>query len=656
MSRLPRLPRSSRSLTEILIGPPLETAAAAHQSISKKVGLAVFASDALSSTAYATQEILLILALAGAGAFSLSIPIALAIAVLLLVLTVSYRQTIHAYPSGGGAYIVSRDNLGETAAQVAAAALLTDYILTVAVSISSGVDQIVSAVPALLAWRIELAVVMVLIMAVINLRGVKESGRIFAVPTYIFLGSMALTLIVGFVRWATGELNVLVDAPPLMETAVAPLTAFLVLRAFSSGCTALTGVEAISNGIPAFEEPRSRNAATTLTWMSIILGSIFISITFLAHHIGATPSETETVISQLGRAVWGRGWGQVGLLAATTLILIMAANTSFADFPRLAALAATDGFLPRQLAYRGSRLVFSWGISFLAGMAIFLLIILRANTSRLIPLYAIGVFLSFTLSQSGMVLRWLKVGQLKPGETGHSAHGTTLSADSQWRTKMIVNGIGGLLTAVVMIVFAVTKFRDGAWFVVILIPALVMVFLSIHRHYQRVASQLSLGDVVIAPHASNVKTILLVDDVHAGTLRLVNFALSMGQPWEAVHVAIDPEKTERLKQKWAARIGQGELRILPSPYRSIAGPLRDYLLSLREEDPRLFIHLLLGQLAMPRFWEQLLHRNTNLLLDLVLRDIDRVIVTSIPYQISLRDQYLARLHQESKAGEMTDNN
>ena len=648
MSRSSRSSRAPRSLAEILIGPPLETAAAAHQSISKKVGLAVFASDALSSTAYATQEILLILALAGAGAFSLSIPIALAIAGLLLVLTISYRQTIHAYPSGGGAYIVSRDNLGETAAQVAAAALLTDYILTVAVSISSGVDQIISAVPSLLAWRIELAIAMVVLMAVINLRGVKESGQIFSVPTYIFLGSMAITLVVGLVRWAMGGLAVLPDAPPMLETAVAPLTAFLVLRAFSSGCTALTGVEAISNGIPAFEEPRSRNAATTLTWMSIILGTIFISITFLAHHIGATPSETETVISQLGRAVWGRGWGQIGLLAATTLILIMAANTSFADFPRLAALAATDGFLPRQLAYRGSRLVFSWGISFLAAMAIFLLIILQANTSRLIPLYAIGVFLSFTLSQSGMVLRWLKVGRLQSGETGHSAHGTTLLADPQWRLKMMVNGFGGVLTAVVMVVFAVTKFHDGAWFVVILIPALVMIFLSIHRHYQRVASQLSLGDLVIAPHASNVKTILLVDDVHAGTLRLVNFALSMGQPWEAVHVAIDPERTALLQQKWAKRIGQGELTILPSPYRSIASPLRDHLLSLRQEDPQMFIHLLLGQLAMPRYWEQLLHRNTNLLLDLVLRDIDRVIVTSIPYQISLRDQYLARLQQESE--------
>jgi hypothetical protein len=349
--------------------------------------------------------------------------------------------------------------------------------------------------------------------------------------------------------------------------------------------------------------------------------------------------------------VWGRGWGQVGLLAATTLILIMAANTSFADFPRLAALAATDGFLPRQLAYRGSRLVFSWGISFLAAMAIFLLIILRANTSRLIPLYAIGVFLSFTLSQTGMVRRWSKVGQVAPGETGYSAHGTVLLPDSQWRLKMAVNGVGGVLTAVVMIVFAVTKFRDGAWFVVILIPSLVTIFLTIHQHYRRVASQLSLGDVVIAPHASHINTILLVDDVHAGTLRLVNFALSIGQPWEAVHVAIDPERTKVLQEKWTKRIGIGELKVLSSPYRSIAGPLRDYLLSLRQEDPNVFIHLLLGQLAMPRSWEQLLHRNTNLLLDLVLRDIDRVIVTSVPYQISLRDQYLARLRQESKPDE-----
>ncbi|MCB0131728.1 MAG: APC family permease, partial [Caldilineaceae bacterium] len=356
---------SDRSLARWLIGPPLATADASHQSISNPVGLAVFASDALSSTAYATQEILVILALAGTLSFWVSIPIALAITTLLLVVTLSYRQTIHAYPSGGGAYIVSRDNLGERAAQIAAAALLTDYVLTVAVSISSGVDQIVSALPLLIPLRVELAIALVILMAVINLRGVKESGQILSIPTYLFLGVMIVTLLVGYAKWLSGTLTPLTDAPAVAAPVMSSLTAFLVLRAFSSGCTALTGVEAISNGIPAFKEPRSRNAATTLTWMSIILGTLFVSITFLAYHIGATPSETETVISQLGRAIYGSGTGQLIVLAATTLILIMAANTSFADFPRLAALAAGDGFLPRQMTYRGSRLVFSWGIMML---------------------------------------------------------------------------------------------------------------------------------------------------------------------------------------------------------------------------------------------------------------------------------------------------
>ncbi len=635
-----------RPLSHLILGVPLETAAATHQYISKKVGLAVFASDALSSTAYATQEILLILALAGTAAFHLSIPIALAIAGLLLILTVSYRQTIHAYPNGGGAYVVSRDNLGELAAQIAAAALLTDYILTVAVSISSGVDQIISALPSLAQERVFLAVLMVLVMTLINLRGVKESGQIFAVPTYFFLGTMILTLVVGFIRWSFDGLPPLTDPPEMLESAVTPLTIFLILRAFSSGCTALTGVEAISNGIPAFEDPKSKNAAKTLTWMSVILGAIFLSITIIATQIGVTPSETETVISQLGRAVWGRGLGQLTLLTATTVILIMAANTSFADFPRLASLAAADGFLPRQLTYRGSRLVFSWGIFLLSSMAIFLLVVLQANTSRLIPLYAIGVFLSFTLSQSGMVVRWRKIGRLKFEEMRQSRHGTNLVYDPGWRSKILVNGVGGVLTAVVMVVFAVTKFQDGAWLVSILIPFLVLLFSSIHRHYRQVANQLSLGDLHVSTHASEVKTILLVDDIHAGTVRLVNFAKSLGNPWEALHILIDPGRKERIQRNWQKRIGIGDVKFLPSPYRSISGPLREYVLEIRKENPDAFIHILIGQLALHNYVTQGLHRNTNLFLDLVLRDIDRVVITSVPYKIDQRARYAERIKRE----------
>ena len=640
-----------RSILRSILGPPLETAAAPHQAISKPVGLAVFASDALSSTAYATEEILVVLAIAGSTYFGLSIPIALAIIGLLVILTISYRQTIHAYPNGGGAYIVARDNLGEGVAQVAAAALLMDYVLTVAVSISSGVAQVVSAFPAIAPFRVGLALALLGIMAVINLRGGKESGRTFAVPTYIFLGGISLTIVVGLFRWATGSLQPLTAVDSIVHTTLEPLTVFLVLRAFSSGSTALTGVEAISNGIPAFETPKTKNAAATLTWMSAILAAIFLGVTVLAHQVGALPSETETVISQLGRAIFGRGIGQVGLLVATTLILIMAANTSFADFPRLASLAAGDGFLPRQLTYRGSRLVFSWGIVVLSALGGLLLVLFQANTTRLIPLYAIGVFLSFTLSQTGMVIRWRKIGRLQPDEIAETPHGTALSYDARWGIKMFLSGIGGSMTLTVMIIFAVTKFTHGAWVVLLLIPLLVLLFFSIHRHYQFVARKLSMRGLEILPYASPVLTILLVDDVHAGTLRLVNFAQSLGQPWEAVHVLVDPERSAVLQQKWVSRIGIGTLKFLPSPYRSISEPLRDYITQKQHENSEQFIHLLVGQLAFSTYWEQVLHRNTNLLIDLVLRDMDRVVITSVPYQIDQRAHYEMRSQVVSQESE-----
>jgi amino acid transporter len=652
--------RNRVSVFQRLIGPPLETAAAPHQAISKPIGLAVFASDALSSTAYATEEILVVLAIAGSAYFGLSIPIALAIVLLLLVVTISYRQTIHAYPNGGGAYIVSRDNFGENVAQVAAAALLSDYVLTVAVSISSGVAQIVSAIPTLDPYRVLIALGLIGLMTLINLRGVKESGRTFAVPTYIFLVTIVVTLVIGMVRWAAGTLPTLEDVEAITHTVLEPLTVFLVLRAFSSGCTALTGVEAISNGIPAFQDPKPRNAATTLTAMSTILAVIFLGITFLAHQIGAQPSEVETLISQIGRAVYGRGLGQVIVLVATTLILIMAANTSFADFPRLGALTATDGFIPRQMAYRGSRLVFSWGIIILAVFAAVLIIVFDANTTRLIPLYAIGVFLSFSLSQFGMVLRWGKIGKLTPGESAHTPHGSSLEYDPSWRRKQILSFVGGLMTTMVMIVFAITKFAQGAWVVIILIPSLIVIFSSIRRHYLSVASQLSLGGLEIHPHASEVITLLLVDDVHAGTLRLVNFAQSMGAPWLAVHVEVDPERSAGIRAKWDRRIGVGELKILPSPFRSISEPLRDYIHELQVENPGAFIHVLVGQLALTSFWEQLLHRNTNLLIDLVLRNMDRVVITSVPYQIDLSQQYAARrvleVQNQTEPDESTEDN
>jgi amino acid transporter len=636
------------SLWKFLIGKPLETKALPHQTISRVVGLAVFASDALSSTAYATEEILIILALAGTGAatLGLSIPISIAIAILLVIVTISYRQTIFAYPNGGGAYIVARDNLGELPAQIAGAALLTDYILTVAVSISSGVAQITSGFPDLLPYRVQLAIGVIVAMTIVNLRGVKESGRVFAIPTYFFLGAMFLTLIVGFGRALAGDLPDVKEVEAMHEGTQA-LTLFLILRAFSSGCTALTGIEAISNGITAFKEPRSHNAAVTLVAMSTILITLFLGISVLANEIHAMPSETETVISQLGRTIYGDGSIlYIMVLSGTALVLLMAANTSYADFPRLAALHAGDGFLPRQLTYRGSRLVFSWGIVGLATFASILVLIANARTTSLIPLYAIGVFLSFTMSQTGMVVRLRKIGQLKPGETVPGRE-TVMTYDPHWRIKMGISAFGAVCTAVVMIVFAVTKFTSGAWFVVLLIPTLVFIFFRIHYHYRDVARALSLEGVPVDTTPRPIQTLILVDDVHAETVRLVNFAKSLGHPWRAVHIGVNPDRVKAVREKWQQRIGEGELVIIPSPYRLLAEPLREYIEGLQEEEPEGFIHIIMGHLAMDTYWEQALHQNTAVIFNLVLSRLEHVVVTSVPYQIRRNHNHVSEEHGHS---------
>ncbi|RPI86735.1 MAG: amino acid permease, partial [Chloroflexi bacterium] len=536
-----------RSLSHWLIGRPLSTSDAPHQTIGKRVGLAVFASDALSSTAYATQEILGILSVAGSLAYNYVFPISVAIVALLAIVTISYEQTIHAYPGGGGAYIVSRDNLGESYAQVAGAALLMDYILTVAVSISSGVAQIVSAFPALDPYRVPMAIVAVFIIMLINLRGVKESGTAFAVPTYFFVLMMFLTVGVGLIRFLSGSLGNVTDPPltHLTET-LAPITAFLLLHAFANGTTALTGVEAISNGITAFKEPRSRNAGITLIWMSIILGSLFLGISYLTSQIGAVYSHDETVISQLARTVFdGRGILYLATIAATTVILIMAANTAFADFPRLSALAAGDRFLPSQLTFRGSRLVYSNGIITLAVIASIFIIINQARVDLLIPLYAIGVFLSFTLSQTGMARRWWRSGRLSEGEEVIRP-GSTLRYDRSWRFKMFVNGFGAVCTAIVALIFAVTKFREGAWLVLIIIPVLVKVFFTIHHHYTDLASRLTLDQFrgLPARHTRH-RVIMPISGIHQGTLEALRYAKLLSDDVTAVHVSIDPEETEK---------------------------------------------------------------------------------------------------------------
>lgn len=623
------------------IGRPLSTADAPHQTIGKAVGLAVFASDALSSTAYATQEILVILAAAGTMAFGYVFPISMAIVILLAIVTLSYEQTIHAYPDGGGAYIVARDNLGEFPALMAAAALLTDYILTVSVSISSGVAQIVSAYPTLFEYRVYFAIGFVLFVMLMNLRGVKESGTAFAIPTYFFIMMMFITVGLGLLRFITGSLGT-VPNPPELESlhALSAITPFLILHAFASGTTALTGVEAISNGITAFKEPRSKNAGITLIWMSLILGSLFLGISFLTKQIEAVPSESVTVISQLAETVFrGRGLLYLALIGGTTVILVMAANTAFADFPRLSALAAKDGFLPRQLTYRGSRLVFSRGIVALAVIASLLIVIFQASVTRLIPLYAIGVFLSFTLSQGGMALRWWKIGRLKEGEE-IVERGSTLRFEKGWQHKMLVNGFGAVCTFIVMIVFSVTKFSDGAWVVLILTPSLMAVFWMIHRHYAKVARSLSLDHYTEpAPHVTRHRVIMPVSGVHQGTLDGLRYARMLSHDVTAVHVSIDPVETEKLQKKWNAWGDGVRLFILDSPYRLFLEPLLHYIdeiLSQRQSNE--VITIVVPQFVAGSPLENALHMNTADMLRKELLNTPGIVITDVPYQVSERKE------------------
>lgn len=631
--------KPSPNFKDFLLGRPLPTADAEHETIGKAVGLAVFASDALSSTAYATQEVLVILAGAGTLAFGYVFPISIVIVALLAIVVISYEQIIHAYPNGGGAYIVASDNFGKFPALVAAAALLTDYILTVSVSISSGVAQIVSAYPELFDYRVGISIFFVFFIMLINLRGVRESGTAFAIPSYFFIAIMLLMIGVGLFRMIGGSLGI-VSNPPEIESVgeLTGITAFLLLHAFSSGTTAMTGVEAISNGTTAFKEPRGRNAGITLIWMACILGVLFIGISLLTREIHAVPSEFETVISQLARTIFdGQGFLYLCVILGTTVILILAANTAFAGFPRLSALLASDGFMPRQLTYRGSRLVYSYGIVALAATASFLIIIFQASVTRLIPLYAIGVFLSFTLAQAGMTRRWWRSGKLDPAiqpidhDRAHPLH-----YDKRWFLKMISNGFGALCTGIVMLVFAVTKFKDGAWIVLVLTPALIMIFLWIHRHYGNMASRLSLENYG-EPPPYNVRHRVLVpiSNVHQGTLAALRYARMLSDDVTAIHVSLEPADTDKVRKKWEIWGRGTRLVILDSPYRLFVEPLLSYIdeiLASRQTNETITI-------VVPHFVPQkrahnALHMQTAELLRRELLTTPGVVITEVPYHIS----------------------
>ncbi|MGH7379882.1 MAG: amino acid permease [Candidatus Methylomirabilales bacterium] len=612
----------SSSLKRLLLGDPLATAQAREERLGKVTGLAVFASDALSSVAYATEEILLALALAGAAAFAWTLPIGTAIGLLLVVVATSYWQTVHAYPSGGGAYTVALHNLGRTAGLTAAAALMIDYVLTVAVSTAAGVAAITSAFPGLYPWRVSLSALCIVVIMLANLRGVRESGRLFAVPTYLFIAGFLLLLAGGAILLGSGGgAAILPGRPPAVlegsgaAGAAAAVPLFLLLRAFASGCAALTGVEAIANGVQAFRPPESRNAAITLAWMAAILLTLFMGVTYLATAFGVTPREGETVVSQIARAVFGRTPVYFLVQASTALILLLAANTSFAGFPRLASILAQDRFLPRQLANMGDRLVYSNGIVILGGVAILLVALFRADTHALIPLYAVGVFLSFTLSQAGMVRRWLR--RRQPG----------------WRRGVLINGVGAATTGLVLGVIAGTKFVHGAWIVILLIPCIILLFGKVRRHYLRVASQLTMegfreeeptGHTVLVP----------VSGIHRGVVTALHYAQAISSDVEAVTVNLDPAGTERMRANWAEYAPGVPLIILESPYRSVVEPIREYLEKVKGRSARHLVTVVLPEFVPAHWWEHLLHNQTALALKATLLFSKRTVVTSVPHHLA----------------------
>jgi amino acid transporter len=595
-----------------LVGDPLKSAQAAHERLSKTLALAIFSSNAISSVAYATEEILLVLVLAGTAAIAWSIPVSFAILFLLVVLTISYRQIIYEYPEGGGAYIVARNNLGELPALIAAAALMIDYVLTVAVSVAAGIAALTSAVPSLFAHREALVLVASLFIIVMNLRGVRESGKFFAVPTYFAIGALGVMVVIGSVQALFGQG---VSVSPDHQTAVEELTLFLILRSFAAGCSAVTGMEVISNGVKAFRRPESTNAATTMIHMSLILAVLFMGISFLAYHYGILPKTDETVISQLARLTFGTGALYYALQIGTMLLLVLAANSAFAGFPHLASILARDGYMPHQMATFGDRLVFSNGIVILGVFACFLLFLFHGDTHALIPLYAVGVFISFTFSQTGMVRRWL---------TKKGPH---------WRKKLMVNGVGAVTTGIATIIIAGTKFTQGAWIVFLLILVLVWMFRSIHSHYKAVSEQIALTRDHRPPIPRRNIVIIPISGVDQAVIRAVDYARSRAGEIRAVLVDVDPESTARIQTQWAQWGCGVQLTVVPCPYRSVLRSLLDHVEELLQKNPDYWVTVVIPEILPARWWQNILHNQRALGLKAALLFKDRVILTDVPFNL-----------------------
>ncbi len=611
---------SFSQLKKILLGKSLPTSAHSEERLSNPAALAVLSSDALSSVAYATEEILKVLVLAGSAFIGGSIWIALAITTLLAIITLSYQQTIRAYPSGGGAYIVAHENLGLYPGLIAAAALMIDYVLTVTVSIASGVDNLLS-IPAMQhfgGFRVGLCLVFIFIIMIANLRGVKESGQIFMIPTYSFVFSVFIMIVVGLYHNIAGDIHAVVPVIKAEE----PIGLFLILRAFSQGCTALTGVEAISNGVPAFKPPEWKNARLTMLYMGSILASMFLGITYLANAYHIVPKTNETVISQLSHNILGDGIMYNFFQISTLLILLLAANTSYADFPRLSSLLARDGFLPRQLTTLGDRLAFSNGIIALSVFGALLIIIFRGSVDALISLYALGVFTSFSLSQFGMVVHWFK------------------ERSQGWHARSFMNGLGAITTTLVLGVILRTKFAAGAWIVVVAIPLIVALFLAIHKHYQYVAERLSIQTLPPRGYIPRPKVavithpaIVIIGQLHRGTFEALDYARSIADEIVAIHVDIGSTNREKLQERWQELEGDIPLKILDSPYRSVVEPIVSFVHEFEVQHPGVLSTVIIPTFVPRNWWESFLHNQTALFLKNALRAQKSRVVTTVRYYL-----------------------
>jgi amino acid transporter len=609
-----------RRVRKITVGAPISSEHLEEQRLPKTKALAVFSSDALSSSAYATDEILLALAAAGTAGITKSIPIAIAIVALLAVVTFSYRQTIRAYPNGGGAYIVARDNWGDLAGLTAAAGLSVGYIMTVAVSIAAGVFAVVSAFPELHDSSVAIAVGAVAVITLLNLRGIRESGTIFAIPTYGFIIAFGALLVAGFTRLAMGA-DLHAEVPESAhEFGTQSVTWFLILRAFSSGCAALTGVEAISNGIPTFKRPEPRNAQVTLVWMAAILGTLFIGITVLADQLGVRHADDISAPAQIAKEVFGENVFFYVIQTFTALILFLAANTAYADFPRLGSILARDKFLPHQFLFRGDRLAFSYGIVVLGAASVLLLVVFNADVDRLIPLYAFGVFLSFTLSQGGMVVHWLR------------------KREQGWKQSLVINAIGAGTTAVVAFIVGMTKFTEGAWIAMLGIALLAVLLWSIYRHYTGVHRKLAVPPGAIfraEPHRQAM--VVPVDEINQAVLRTVAYARTLSPNVTAIHVTDDVELGQELKRQWEAAVLDVPIVLINSPYRSFVAPVLSYIDALDKADPGQYVTVVLPEYRSLLPWQRWLHNQSARRLRNAVVERPNTVIIEVPYHLSAAD-------------------